>query len=128
MRRVRVTFVAVGKQWKLRNLVIQHEMRMRHIIIRGLTQALQFYFYLCVSHKMYDFRKNVIDRKMCVSILSITFIWNIFKYKKNWARYGVKCIQDVPGGKVNILGGHSIGHSKQQGLYEHVSYSEWFPS
>ena len=36
-------------------------------------------------------------------------------------------IQGVPGGKVNILGGHSIGHSKQKTLYEHVSYSEWFP-
>ena len=35
--------------------------------------------------------------------------------------------QGVPGGKVNILGGHSIGHSKQKCLYEHVSYSERFP-
>jgi hypothetical protein len=35
--------------------------------------------------------------------------------------------QDVPGGKVNILGGHSIGHSKQKTLNEHVSYSERFP-
>ena len=25
-------------------------------------------------------------------------------------------IQDVPGGKVNFLGGHSIGHSKQKCL------------
>ena len=33
-------------------------------------------------------------------------------------------IQRVPGGKVNILGGHGIGHSKQKCLYEHVSYSE----
>ena len=33
----------------------------------------------------------------------------------------------VPGGKVNILGGHSIGHSKQKTLYEHVSCSERFP-
>jgi len=32
-------------------------------------------------------------------------------------------IQGVPGGKVNILRGHSIGHSKQKCLYEHVSYS-----
>jgi hypothetical protein len=37
------------------------------------------------------------------------------------------CIQSVQGGKVNILGGHSIGHSKQKTLYEHVSYSERFP-
>jgi hypothetical protein len=36
-------------------------------------------------------------------------------------------IQRVPGGNVNILGGHSIGHSKQKTLYEHVSYSERFP-
>jgi hypothetical protein len=36
-------------------------------------------------------------------------------------------IQSVPGGKVNILGGHSIGHSKQKTLYEHVSHSERFP-
>jgi len=35
-------------------------------------------------------------------------------------------IQGVPGGKVNILGGHSIGHCKQKCLYEHVSYSERF--
>jgi len=36
-------------------------------------------------------------------------------------------IPGVPGGKVNILGGYSIGHSKQKNLYEHVSYSELFP-
>jgi hypothetical protein len=36
-------------------------------------------------------------------------------------------IKDVPGRKVNILGGHSIGHSKQKGVYVHVSYSERFP-
>jgi len=36
-------------------------------------------------------------------------------------------IQGVPGGKVNILGGHSIRHSKQKCLYEHVSNSERFP-
>jgi hypothetical protein len=36
-------------------------------------------------------------------------------------------LQDVPGGKVSILGGHSIGHSKQESVYVHVSYSERFP-
>jgi hypothetical protein len=36
-------------------------------------------------------------------------------------------IQGVPGGKDNILGGHSIGHSKRKALHEHVSYSERFP-
>jgi hypothetical protein len=33
----------------------------------------------------------------------------------------------VPEGKVNILGDHSIGHSKEKSLYEHVCYSERFP-
>jgi hypothetical protein len=33
----------------------------------------------------------------------------------------------VPGGKVNILGGHSIGNSKQNSVYVYVSYSERFP-
>jgi hypothetical protein len=28
--------------------------------------------------------------------------------------------QDVPGGKVNTLGGHSIGHSKQKKLYMYM--------
>jgi len=36
-------------------------------------------------------------------------------------------IQGVPGGKVNILGGYNICHSKQKTLYERVSYSERFP-
>jgi hypothetical protein len=35
-------------------------------------------------------------------------------------------IQDVPGGKVNILGCHSIGQSKKKCLYELVYYSERF--
>jgi hypothetical protein len=33
----------------------------------------------------------------------------------------------VPGGKVNILRGHTIGHSKQKSVFVHVSYSELFP-
>jgi hypothetical protein len=39
----------------------------------------------------------------------------------------VQYIHGVPGGKVNILGGHSIGHSKQKSVYVHMSYSERFP-
>jgi hypothetical protein len=33
-----------------------------------------------------------------------------------------KYIQSVPGGKVNILGRHSIGHSKQKIVYVHVLF------
>jgi hypothetical protein len=48
----------------------------------------------------------------------------------NWvisSDHYVAYIQSVPGEKVNILGGHSIGHSKQKNIYVHVSYSERFP-
>jgi hypothetical protein len=41
-----------------------------------------------------------------------------------WAKVSI-C--SVPGGKVNILGGHSIGHSKQNSVYIHGTYSERFP-
>jgi hypothetical protein len=53
-----------------------------------------------------------------------------FNYFLLWRRFRLlrHCnIQGVPGGKDNILGGHSIGHSKQKTLYEQVSYSERFP-
>jgi hypothetical protein len=36
-------------------------------------------------------------------------------------------IQGVPGGKVNIVGGHNIGHSKQTSVCVHVPYSEQCP-
>jgi hypothetical protein len=36
-------------------------------------------------------------------------------------------IESVPGRKVSILGGHSIGHSKQKSIYVHVFYSERCP-
>jgi hypothetical protein len=36
-------------------------------------------------------------------------------------------MQRVPGGKASIQGGRSIGHSKQDSVYVHVSYSERFP-
>ena len=44
----------------------------------------------------------------------------------NWTALYI-LIKSVPGGNVNILGGHSIGHSKQKSVYVHVSYSERFP-
>jgi hypothetical protein len=36
-------------------------------------------------------------------------------------------IQSISGEEVNIPGGHSIGHSKQESVYVRVSYSERFP-
>ena len=49
--------------------------------------ALQYFSTL--SHKQHDFRKQVIEHKMCVSSLSTPFVSNIFHFKKKWARYPV---------------------------------------
>jgi hypothetical protein len=46
---------------------------------------------------------------------------------KSLLNRGGAIILGVLGGKVNILGGPSIGHSKQKSVYVHVSYSERFP-
>jgi hypothetical protein len=51
----------------------------------------------------------------------------IEEYWNDRSKWRKKIIQSVPGGKDIILGGHSIGHSKQKTLYERVSYSERFP-
>jgi hypothetical protein len=42
----------------------------------------------------------------------------MFDYILN-VKYRFHCIQDVPGG-------HSISHSKEKGVYVHVSYSKRF--
>jgi len=52
---------------------------------------------------------------------------NLYQACRRLKTYICIYIQNVPGGNVNIVGGHSIGHSKQKCLYEHVSYSERFP-
>jgi len=43
------------------------------------------------------------------------FFYPFFSYSFDSLFY--HCIQDVPRGKVNILGGHSIGHSKQKYIF-----------
>ena len=70
-------------------LVIQHAIRMRHVVICGLSVSTIFFQ---LSHKRHDSRKNVTEHKMCVVIFSTTFIWNISHSKKNWARYDQKHI------------------------------------
>jgi hypothetical protein len=67
-------------------LSIQHEMlmRMRHIDIFGVPG---FTIFFHIYDKRHDFGKKILKHKTCVFILSITFVWNISHYKKNWARY-----------------------------------------
>jgi len=63
-------------------LGIQHAMRMRHIILSPVSCLAQLYF-STLSHKRHYFRKKVIEHKMCVSIFSTTFVWNISHSKNN---------------------------------------------
>jgi len=60
-------------------------MRMRHIVICGLPRTPKF---LHIISKRNDFpkKKNVIEHKMCILILSISFVHNISHSKKNWLR------------------------------------------
>jgi hypothetical protein len=64
-------------------LLIQHATR-RHIAICSLSGSTIF---STLSHKRYDFRKNVTAHKMYILIFSTTFISNISYSKKNSARY-----------------------------------------
>jgi len=58
---------------------------MRHIVMCGLSGCTVF---STLSLKRHDFRKKkIIEPKMCVLILSTTFVSNIYYSKQNWARY-----------------------------------------
>ena len=48
-------------------------------------------FFHIISY-MALFSKNFIEHKMCVSIFSTNFVWNIFRFKEKWARYDQKHI------------------------------------
>jgi len=90
LRRVHATFVTVEKQQVLFilsvlvNLFIQQAIRMRRIVIRGLSWS-------SFSHKLRDFGKNINEHEMCVLRLYINFVWNIFYSKQNLGRYDLKC-------------------------------------
>jgi hypothetical protein len=73
---------------------------------------LYLYFTFCISH---------INDSVCMGIHEFFVLGGKHKVQ------AIISIQVVPEGIVNILGGHSIGHSKQKSAYVHVSYSERFP-
>jgi hypothetical protein len=56
---------------QLRHRVPPSNMRMRHIVISGLSGSTML---STLSHKLHDFRIKVTEHKMCVLIFSTTFI------------------------------------------------------
>ena len=48
-------------------------------------------YFSTLSHKRHDFRKKLLNAK-CILIFSTNFVRNIFRSKKNWARYDKKYI------------------------------------
>ena len=65
---------------------IQHAIRIRHIVISGLSACTIF---STLSHTRHEFRikKKIIENDKCVLIFSINSICNISHSKKNLARY-----------------------------------------
>jgi len=74
------------------NLLTQHAVRMRRIILPSVVCLAQPYF-STLSKKRHDFlkKKKVIGHKIRVLIFSTTRVWNISHSKKNWERYFHKC-------------------------------------
>jgi vancomycin permeability regulator SanA len=85
--------------------------------------------YVCVCECTYVCMCECIYVRMCVCVymhVCVSMYEYIFVYIYTHI-YIYNYIQEVAGRKVNILGGHNIGNSKQQTVYVHMSYSEWFP-
>ena len=75
-------------------LVTQHTERVRCISLSSVAPLTVPYF-PTLSDKGQDFRKNVTDYETHVLSFSAAFVWNIYYFKKNRARYfhkrNVKC-------------------------------------
>jgi len=66
---------------------------MRHIVICGLSGSVLLRY--LINGTIWGGGwggGRVNERKMCVVIFCITFVWNVSPSKKNWERYGQKCV------------------------------------
>jgi hypothetical protein len=77
-------------QWVSVALAIQHAQRMRRIILSSVACPALPYF-STLSHTRHDFRGKIIEHKMCVSIFSTSFVWNVSHSENNSTRYYHKC-------------------------------------
>jgi hypothetical protein len=83
--------------------------------ILSLSLSLYIYIYICVCVCVCIVHCNTLFYQMSCPRSTVTAVKRLYRVSQD------------PGGKINILGGHSIGHSKQKKkVYVHVSYSERF--
>jgi hypothetical protein len=61
-------------------LVIQHEMRMRHIVVCGLSGCTKF---STLSHKRHDLKKKVIEHFMPLLIFSTNLSETFLSIRRN---------------------------------------------
>jgi hypothetical protein len=66
------------------DFVIQHALRMRHIVILVPARLHEIFPSYLLNSMIFEM---VIEHKICVLTFSTTFVWNISHYKKNWAKY-----------------------------------------
>jgi len=70
-------------------LVIQHEMHMRPIDVCGVSGSIIFFH---IISQRAQFKKKIIQHRMCVLIISTIFVSNIFHSKNNRVRYDHICL------------------------------------
>jgi hypothetical protein len=72
-------------QWSVPKSSSEEVKCMRRIML-SFVARLAVPCFSTLSHKRHDFRKKVIERKMCVLTFCTNFVWNVSHSKKNSAR------------------------------------------